>query len=55
MANATDGLPKWRKMHSYFQQWSENPAEGRKSLLNLGFNWHEAQEHTSAKSIKMMQ
>jgi hypothetical protein len=27
-------FPKWRTVHSYFQQWSEIPAEGGESLLD---------------------
>jgi transposase len=27
-------FPKWRTVHSYFQQWSEIPIEGGPSLLD---------------------
>jgi len=27
-------FPKWRTVHSYFQQWSEIPTEGGSSLLD---------------------
>jgi transposase len=27
-------FPKWRTVHSYFQQWSEVPEEGGQSLLD---------------------